>query len=59
MKNFNTDHQLRDESLSDLSLLVSLLVRTCLDCLIIEVTLLRNLLNFFKLAIESLSFAFL
>ena len=38
MKDFNMDHQLRDESVSDLSLLAILSVRPCLDCLIIEVT---------------------
>ena len=53
------DHRLRDESVSDLSLLAILSVRSCSDCLITEITLLRNLLNFSQLASESVRFVFL
>ena len=37
---------LREERVSDLSLFAILSVSYCLPCLIIEVTLLRNVLNF-------------
>ena len=40
------DHQFREERVSDLSLFAILSVSSCLHCLIIEVTLLRNVLNF-------------